>query len=89
MPIQLQTYSTQNKLFEPRQSADRYECSVEVVLTKVQNDILPSLDDKNTVMRSFLDLSFSFDIDHHGMLLNRLISRYFHMVLSLHGLKRT
>lgn len=42
----------------------------------MQNDILSSLDDKKIVMMSLLDLSAAFDTVHHGMLLDRLISRY-------------
>lgn len=47
-----------------------------MALTKVQNDILSSLVDKRIVMMSLLDLSAAFNTVHHGMLLERLISRY-------------
>jgi len=73
---QFENYIDENHLRDPMQSAYRRGYSVETALTRVQNDILLSIDDRRVVMMALLDLSAAFDTVHHDMLLKRLHSRY-------------
>ena len=61
-----------NSLLASRQSAYRPSYGVETALTRVQNDLLQSLDDGNEEILVLLDLSSAFDTLDHGMLLHRL-----------------
>ncbi len=62
-------------LHELLQSAYRKFHSTETALTKVQNDILHSLDRKYAILLVLLDLSAAFDTIDHEILLNILSSR--------------
>lgn len=74
--VQLNTYLSENDLHEPFQSA--YKClhSCETALLRVQNDILHAIDNRNCVVLLLLDLSAAFDTVDHGILLNRLHSKF-------------
>ena len=69
---QLLKHLHENSLLASRQSAYRPSYSVETALTRVQNDLLQSLDDGNEGILVLLDLSSAFDTLDHGMLLHRL-----------------
>ena len=60
-------------LYEVFQSAYKKSHSNETALTRVQNDILRSLD-KKCVLLVLLDLSLAFDTVDHTLLLSRLSS---------------
>ena len=61
-------------LLEVFQSANKKSHSNETALTRVQNDILCSLDEKKCVLLVLLDLSSAFDTLDHTLLLSRLSS---------------
>ena len=58
------------------QSAYRTGHSVETALVRVQNDLLRALDDHQEAVLILLDLTAAFDTIDHGIMLNRLSSRY-------------
>ena len=64
-----------NDLQEVLQSAYKEGHSTETALTKVQNDILHALDNKQVVLLILLDLSAAFDTIDHSILLKRLSDR--------------
>ena len=61
-----------NNLNEIYQSAYKKFHSTETALIKVFNDLACSLDQKNVVLQSLLDLSAAFDTLDHDIMLNRL-----------------
>ena len=63
-----------NKLFEPFQSAYRKDHGVETALVRVSNDILRDVDNKKAVFLVLLDLSSAFDTVDHKLLRNRFKS---------------
>jgi hypothetical protein len=65
-----------HNLHEPMQSAYRSFHSTETALLRVQNDILHAIDTQHCVLLVLLDLSAAFDTVDHGILLNRLSSRF-------------
>ena len=73
---QLDHHITSNGLDEPMQSAFKKHHSTETALIKVQNDILQTIDNQNSVILLLLDLSAAFDTTDHEILLSRLSSRY-------------
>ena len=72
----LNAYFQNNNLFEPFQSAYKQFHSCETALIRVQNDILRSIDNNCRVVLLLLDLSAAFDTVDHGILLNRLPSKF-------------
>ena len=71
---QLNKHMSENNLYEVFQSAYKKSHSNETALTRVQNDILRSLDEKKCVLLVLLDLSSAFDTVDHTLLLSRLSS---------------
>ena len=71
---QLNKHMSENNLYEVFQSAYKKSHSNETALTRVQNDILRSLDEKRCVLLVLLDLSSAFDTVDHTLLLSRLSS---------------
>ena len=63
-----------NTMYEIFQSAYRKAHSTETALTRVQNDIICSLDDKNCVLLLLLDLSSAFDTIDYSVLLSCLFT---------------
>ena len=61
-----------NNLHEPLQSAYNKSHSTETALLKVHNDLLQSIDRKQSVILTLLDLSAAFDTIDHALLLSRL-----------------
>ena len=66
---------SKSNLNEKMQSAYRAFHSTETALTRVQSDILMSLDNKRSVLLILLDLSAAFDTIDHNILFNLLSSR--------------
>ena len=60
----------------PTQSAYKRNHSVETALTRVQNDILLSLDQRQEVIVVLLDYSSAFDTIDHAIMLERFAKRY-------------
>ena len=73
---QLNEYLVKNELHEVFQSAYKSFHSTEKSLLRVQNDILQSLDKKESVILVLLDLSAAFDTVGHDILLSRLEERF-------------
>ena len=73
---QLNEYLVKNELHEVFQSAYKSFHSTETSLLRVQNDILQSLDKKESVILVLLDLSAAFDTVGHDILLSRLEERF-------------
>ena len=73
---QLSKYLESNKTFSSFQSAYRKFHSCETAITKITNDILSSLDNKQCSFLLFLDLSAAFDTIDHSILLSLLQSKY-------------
>ena len=65
---QLNEHMLKNSMYEIFQSAYRKAHSTETALTRVQNDILCSLDNKNCVLLLLLDLSSAFDTIDYSVL---------------------
>ena len=65
-------YLCENDLNEIFQSAYKKHHSCETALTRVQNDILTAIDNKQCVALVLLDLSAAFDTVDHEILLHRL-----------------
>ena len=76
MAVQLVDYINDNDLGESLQSAYKRHHSTESALLKVHNDILKAVDNLRTVVLLLLDLSSAFDTVDHGILINRLESRF-------------
>ncbi|CAB3981070.1 Hypothetical predicted protein [Paramuricea clavata] len=74
--VQLNEYLVENELHEVFQSAYKSFHSTETSLLRVQNDILQSLDKKQSVILVLLDLSAAFDTIGHKILLSRLAERF-------------
>ena len=73
---QLVDYLEENNLYETFQSAYKKHHSVETALIRVQNDIVPAIDNHCCVILVLLDLSAAFDTVNHSILLERLVTRY-------------
>ena len=73
---QLNSYLHQNNLYAKCQSAYREGWITETALLKVQNDVLRSLDKRDDVILTMLDLSAAFDTIDHDILLHRLRHRF-------------
>ena len=69
---QIRQYMDSNDLFDVFQSAYRPAHSCETALVRIQDDILYSLDNRNTVILVLLDLSAAFDTVDHRLLLDKL-----------------
>ena len=74
--VQLNEYLVENELHEVFQSAYKSFHSTETSLLRVQNDILQSLDKKQSAILVLLDLSAAFDTIGHEILLSRLAERF-------------
>ena len=74
--VQLNEYLVENELHEVFQSAYKSFHSTETSLLRVQNNILQSLDKKQSVILVLLDLSAAFDTIGHEILLSRLAERF-------------
>ena len=62
----------ENNLIEVFQSAYKRHHNTETALIKVQDDILPFIDNKCAVILLLLELSAAFDTVDHGVLLDRM-----------------
>ena len=69
---QIRQYMDANDLFDVFQSAYRPAHSCETALVRIQDDILHSLDNRNTVILVLLDFSAAFDTVDHRLLLDTL-----------------
>ena len=69
---QLMEHIHANTLMEPLQSAYRSHHSTETVLLKVKTDILKAMDNQEVTCLVLLDLSATFDMVDHKILLERL-----------------
>ena len=65
-----------HNLGEMFQSAYKTHHSTETALLQVKNNILQSLDDNKVVLLVLLDLSAAFDTIDHGILIDRLKTRF-------------
>ena len=65
-----------NGLGEEYQSAYKRHHSTETARLRVKNDVMQSLDKGRAVLMVLLDMSAAFDTVDHGILLNRLESRF-------------
>ncbi len=74
--VQFMDYCVESGLKEQFQSAYSQFHSTETALTRVQNDILLSMDKQKVVILTLLDLSAAFDTVDHDILLNRLEKRF-------------
>ena len=73
---QLNEHINWNGLMEPMQSAYRSGHSMETALLKVHGDILRALDSKKVTCLVLLDLSATFDMVDHVILLRHLESNF-------------
>ena len=73
---QIDEHLKTNQLHEPLQSAYTEHHSTETAVTKVANDILRALDNRQCVYLVLLDLSAAFDTIDHEVFLSRLRSEY-------------
>ena len=69
---QIRQYMDSNDLFDVFQSEYRPAHSCETALVRIQDDILHSLDNRNTMILVLLDLSAAFDTVDHRLLLDKL-----------------
>ena len=74
--MQLVDHLESNNLFGAFQSAYRKFHSCETAITKISNDILSTLDNKQCSFLLFLDLSAAFDTIDHSILLSILHEKY-------------
>ena len=74
--VQRNDYLACNDLHVPLQSAYRSCHSTESALMRVHNDIIVSMDNRNSVILVLLDLSAAFDTVNHVLLLSRLEKRF-------------
>jgi hypothetical protein len=70
--LQLSEHLAKNSLCEELQSAYRPHCSTETALLKIFDDALISMDNRQAVFVTLLDLSAAFDTVDHDTLLRRL-----------------
>jgi len=70
----LQAYMDLHGLYDPTQSTYRTGHSTETALTKVQNDLLCTIDKHGVAILVLLDLSAAFDTVDHDVLLDRMHS---------------
>ena len=61
---------------EKMQSAYNRGHSTEMVLLKIQNNVLQAIGKQNCVLLVFLDLSAPFDTVDHAILLNKMKARF-------------
>ena len=73
--LQLNNYLMNNNLHENFQSACKVHHSNEIVMAKVQDDILHATDSNKAVVLLTLDLSAAFDTMSHEIPLDRLSQR--------------
>ena len=69
-------YLTENNLHVLTQSAYKKHHSVETALTRVQNDILLSLDQRQETLLVLLDFTSAFDTIDHSIMVDRFGIRY-------------
>ena len=74
--IQLNDYVDKNNLFSSYQSGYRKYHSCETAVTRIHNDILLMIDQKENVVLLLLDLSAAFDTINHSLLLRKLKNVY-------------
>ena len=74
--IQIMDYLTEHNLHVPTQSAYKQHHSVETALTRVQNDIARSLDQRQEAILVLLDFTSAFDTIDHNIMLHRFAKRY-------------
>ncbi len=67
---QLESYITDNNLYDPLQSAYKEFHSNDIALVKVTDDILCVVDNKKLVILVLLDLGATFDTVDHKILLH-------------------
>ena len=73
---ELTSYTLNNDLGKVFQSVYKKLHSTETTLTRVQNDILRTIDSRRSVLLVLLDLSAAFDTVDHFILLQRLSHRF-------------
>ena len=73
---QLVDHINSNDLNEIMQSAYKIHHSTETILLKVKSDILQNIEDGNVTCLVLLDLSATFDMVNHKILLQRVQHRY-------------
>ena len=76
MYLQINSYLCQSSLCAKCQLAYKQGYSTETALLRVQNDILACLAQRKEVILILLDLSEAFDMIDHGILLQRLQSKF-------------
>eukprot|EP00795_Rhopilema_esculentum_P016056 gene16056-7403_t len=72
----LNEHTKSNKLLPEKASAYRRDHSTETALIKVQSDMFAGMDYQYVTLLVMLDLSAAFDTVNHGMLLNKMESRF-------------
>ena len=76
----LQSYMDTHGLYDPKQSAYRTGHSTDTALTRVQSDLLCTIDKHGVSILVMLDLSAAFDTVDHDVLLDRM-----HTLLGIDG----
>ena len=74
--MQIVEYLSNNNLHVPTQSAYKQHHSVETALTRVQNDVILSLDQRDEALLVLLDFTSAFDTIDHDIMLTRSARRY-------------
>ena len=74
--MQIVEYLSNNNLHVPTQSAYKQHHSVETALTRVQNDVILSLDQREEALLVLLDFTSAFDTIDHDIMLTRSARRY-------------
>ena len=69
---QMEAHMTEHDMHEPFQSAYRAHHSTETALLRVSNDVLRSIDRRQCVLLTLLDLSAAFDTIDHGQFIDRM-----------------